>query len=175
MYKEMAEDRHNGENSGFTFFWNDDEENGIFSNWYRCSFVVDDFVYSHVEQYMMAQKAKYFHDAKTYTAVLKTDEPWKCKELGRQVTPFDSERWDAVRYEIVKAGNRAKYAQNPELKKALLDTGDSILAEASPKDRIWGIGMDRVDAAKTDPEDWPGQNLMGKILAELREEFRGNG
>lgn len=166
------EDKQDTCGQEFTFFWNDDEENGVFSNWYRSPFVADDFEYSHVEQYMMAQKAKLFHDAETYTKILKTDKAGKCKKLGRKVKPFDSEKWDAVRYEIVKAGNRAKYEQNPELKEALLKTGESILAEASPKDMIWGIGLDRKTAAQTDPKEWPGQNLMGKILTELREEFR---
>ena len=156
----------------YVLFWNDDEENGVFSNWYHSPFVVDDFIYQHVEQYMMAQKAKVFHDSATYTEILKTNDPWKCKKLGRNVTPFDSERWDAVRYEIVKSGNRAKFEQNPELKEALLKTENRILAEASPKDTIWGIGLDREAAIQTDPQRWPGQNLMGKILTELREEFR---
>ncbi|MBO5521554.1 MAG: DUF1768 domain-containing protein [Eubacterium sp.] len=170
--EEAREDDRNTQDPGYTFFWNDDEENGVFSNWYHSPFVVDDFVYQHVEQYMMAQKAKVFHDAATFTKILKTDKPGKCKKLGRKVTPFDSGKWDAVRYEIVKAGNRAKYEQNPELKEALLKTGNSLLAEASPKDTIWGIGLDREAAIQTDPQNWPGQNLMGKILTELREEFR---
>ena len=167
------DNKQDGSAPGFTFFWNDDEENGVFSNWYRSPFTEDDFIYQHVEQYMMAKKAKLFHDAETYTEILKTEAPGKCKGLGRTVTPFESAKWDAVKYEIVKAGNRAKFRQNPELREALLKTGNSILAEASPKDLIWGIGLDRAAAAQTDPQNWPGQNLMGKILTELREEFRG--
>ena len=89
------------------------------------------------------------------------------------MTPFDAKAWDAVKYDVVKAGNRAKYEQNPDLKEMLLSTGDSIMAEASPKDRVWGIAMDAKTAAKTDPSEWPGENLLGRILMELREEFRG--
>ena len=161
-----------GKDPRFTFFWNDDEENGVFSNWYCSPFVVEGVTYQHVEQYMMAQKAKVFHDGETYEEIMKTDEPGKCKELGRKVTSFDTEKWDAVRYGIVKAGNRAKFEQYPELKEALLKTGSSILAEASPEDRIWGIGLDRDAALDMSPMKWPGQNLMGKILTELREEFQ---
>ena len=167
------DNKQDGSAPGFTLFWTDDEENGVFSNWYRSPFTEDDFIYQHVEQYMMAKKAKLFHDAETYTEILKTEAPGKCKELGRTVSPFDSAKWEAVKYEIVKAGNRAKFRQNPELREALLKTGNSILAEASPKDLIWGTGLDRTAAAQTDPQNWPGQNLMGKILTELREEFRG--
>ena len=155
------------------FFWKDDEENGCFSNWYRRKFVIDDFEYLHVEQYMMAQKAKLFHDSERYTAILRSTKPWECKDLGKQVKPFDSKKWNAVRFEVVKAGNRAKFMQNPDLKAALLNTGEAILAEASPKDTIWGIGLDAAAAANTDPSRWPGQNLLGRALMELRAEFSG--
>ena len=153
------------------FFWKDNEENGCFSNWYRCKFVIDDFEYLHVEQYMMAQKAKLFHDSERYTAILRATKPWECKDLGKQVKPFDSAAWNAARFEIVKEGNCAKFEQNPDLKQALLNTGKAVLAEASPVDRIWGIGLDAATASKTPVTDWPGENLLGKALMELREEF----
>ena len=151
-------------------FWNADEPNGVFSNWHDEPFVVDDFCYRHVEQYMMAQKAKLFHDAAHYTAILKCDDPGECKKMGKQVTPFNSFLWDAHKYAIVYTANRAKYEQNPALKEALLATGDLLLAEASPYDKIWGIGLGRGKAALTDPADWEGENLLGKILMQLRKE-----
>ena len=155
------------------FFWKDNEENGYLSNWYPRKFVIDDFEYLHVEQYMMSQKAKLFHDAARYTAILRATKPWECKDLGKQVTPFDAKAWNAVKYDIVKAGNRAKFEQNPDLKSKLLSTGDAILAEASPKDKIWGIGLDAKTAMKTDMTEWPGQGLLGRALMELRAEFAG--
>ncbi len=90
---------------------------------------------------MMSQKAKLFHDSERYTAILRTTDPGECKKLGKLVTPFDSSLWDEHKVEIVKAGNRAKFEQNPDLMKLLLDTGDALLAEASPWDKIWGIGL----------------------------------
>ncbi len=155
------------------FFWKDNEENGFLSNWYPCKFVIDDFEYLHVEQYMMAQKAKLFHDSARYTAILRATKPRECKQLGKQVTPFDAKTWDAVKYDIVKAGNRAKFEQNPDLKRMLLSTEDAVLAEASPKDKIWGIGLDAQTAMQVDMSEWPGQGLLGRALMELREEFGG--
>lgn len=156
-----------------TFFWRDDEKNGEFSNWCIRKFVIDDFQYFCVEQYMMAQKAKLFHDAERYTAILRANTPAGCKALGKQVKPFVAEEWDAVKFDIVKRANRAKYAQNPDLMRLLLSTEDSILAEASPKDTVWGIGLTADAAEKTDSSEWPGENLLGKVLMELRDEFRG--
>lgn len=154
------------------FFWKVDEENGWLSNWYQSKFVIDDFEYLHVEQYMMSRKAKLFHDSAAYTAILRATDPHECKKLGKGVKPFDPSLWDIKKYEIVKKGNRAKYEQNPALKQKLLDTGNAVLAEASPRDRIWGIALDAAAAARKDPSVWPGQNLLGRILMELRDEFR---
>lgn len=156
----------------YTFFWRDDEKNGEFSNWYIRKFVIDDFQYFCVEQYMMAQKAKLFHDAERYTAILRANTPAGCKALGKQVKPFVPKEWDAVKFDVVKRANRAKYMQNPDLMRILLATEDSILAEASPKDAVWGIGLAAATAEKMDPSDWPGANLLGKVLMELRDEFR---
>ncbi|MCR4672296.1 MAG: ADP-ribosylglycohydrolase family protein [Lachnospiraceae bacterium] len=124
--------------SPFVFFWKESEENGCFSNWFRRKFTIDDFEYLHVEQYMMAQKARLFHDPAIYTAILKAEEPWECKELGKKVANFDEDTWAAARYDIVKEGNRAKFEQNPDLMKKLLYTGTAILAEASPKKQDLG-------------------------------------
>ncbi len=154
------------------FFWKVDEENGWMSNWYRRRFTVEGVGFIHVEQYMMAQKAKLFHDSASYHAILRTSDPAECKKLGRGVKHFDARKWDAAKYGIVKAGNRAKYRQNPDLMQKLLDTGNAVLAEASPKDKIWGIGLDAETAAATNMSKWPGESLLGRILMELRSEFR---
>ncbi len=153
------------------FFWKEDEENGCFSNWFVRKFVINDVEYFCTEQYMMAEKAKLFKDTERYQAIMNATTPWLCKDLGRKVTPFDPKTWDAVKYEVVKTANRAKFKQNPDLMEKLMNTGEAILAEASPKDAIWGIGLEASAAAEKDLSEWPGQNLLGKILMELRAEF----
>ena len=154
------------------FFWKIDEPNGCFSNWYPSPFVLDDERFANVEQYMMAKKAKLFDDDATLQTIMNTESPADCKRLGRRVKGFDSLRWDAEKYGILMTGNLEKFRQNPDLGKKLMDTGEAVLAEASPKDRIWGIGMDADEAGTTDPKDWPGQNLLGMVLMEVRDMLR---
>ncbi len=150
------------------FFWHEYEENGCFSNWYECPFVIDDFKYLHVEQYLMAQKAKLFHDADRYTAILKATTPDECKKLGRAVTPFDSSEWVKVRYSVLRKGVSAKFSQNKKLKEALLATGNAVLAEASPYDDIYGIKLTAEAALDIPPEKWLGRNLLGSALMDVR-------
>lgn len=67
---------------------------------------------------------------------------------------------------------RAKFSQNPALKDYLVATGDAILVEAAPKDKIWGIGMGENNPDVGDSKKWNGRNLLGKALMEVRDEFR---
>ncbi len=156
----------------YTFFWHEYDENGQFSNWYPSQFTVEGVSYKHVEQFIMAQKAKHFGDDLIYRAIMRTDDPSDCKKLGKRVTGFDSLRWDLIRYPILRAGVRAKFGQDPKLRALLLNTGDAILAEASPYDKVFGIGLDAATAKGVAPDQWPGENLLGKVLMEVRRELR---
>ncbi|MBR1810052.1 MAG: NADAR family protein [Clostridia bacterium] len=158
----------------YIFFWKTDEEYGFLSNWYHSPFIVDGIEYYHTEQYFMAKKASFFGDLVHQKEILASSSPKKCKDLGCLVSPFDPVVWDEFRYGIMMNANLAKFTQNHELRKKLLDTGDSLLAEASPVDGIWGIKLSADEAAKLPPEEWPGLNLMGKILMTLRSDFRSD-
>lgn len=53
-----------------------------------------------------------------------------------------------------------------------MQTDDAVLVEASPNDRVWGIGMKRTDYNATNEREWRGQNLLGKCLMRARETIR---
>lgn len=91
------------------------------------------------------------------------------KKLGRQVQGYDDAVWAKVRQQISVRGNYEKFSQNEDLKEYLLSTGDKILVEASPKDIIWGIGLDEVSPDAPKPGNWRGQNILGFALMEVRE------
>ena len=120
----------------------------------------------------MWSKAILFEDFEVAERILKVgDDPATAKKLGRAVKGFNAARWDSVRYEIMKEGLTLKFTQNPPLKEALISTGDAVLVEASPYDKIWGIGMSEVSAIKAGESKW-GQNLLGKALMEVRESLK---
>ena len=108
------------------------------SQWHKADFVVEGRRFNCAEQYMMYSKALLFGDADTAQQILATRSSATQKKLGRAVAGFDDGVWRFFRAGIVFTGNLHKFQQNPELARELLQTGDALLVEASPKDRIWG-------------------------------------
>jgi ribA/ribD-fused uncharacterized protein len=152
----------------FTFFFT---EASPFSQWHRCQFVVDGNTFNCAEQFMMHGKAVLFDDAEMAVQILEADHPRTHKALGRKVKNFDNVVWERERKRIVKDGNRAKFTQNEDLLATLLATKGTTLVEASPFDKIWGIGLGASDERAKDPKQWKGKNLLGYILTELRDEL----
>src|SRR3954469_21739366 len=146
-------------------------EQSPFSQWYRSRFIVDGVAFNCAEQFMMHGKAMLFEDRAVAAQILEADHPRTHKALGRNVKPYDEHVWRVNRERIVTDGNRAKFTQNPALLDALLATAGTALVEASPYDKIWGIGLGANDPRAQDPKQWKGQNLLGKLLTALREEL----
>jgi ribA/ribD-fused uncharacterized protein len=94
------------------------------------------------------------------------------RHWARQVRGFCEQVWTQRRVELVVTGNLAKFGQHRDLREFLLGTGDRVLVEASPQDRIWGIGLAANDERATVPEQWLGLNLLGFALMEVRHRLR---
>ncbi|MFJ2836485.1 NADAR family protein [Nocardia sp. NPDC087230] len=139
------------------------------SQWWPTDFVVDGTAFRSAEHYMMWRKALLFDDERTAARVLEANHPSVAKKLGRQIRAFDDTVWERARFEIVVAGSVAKFGQDDDLRAYLLGTGARVLVEASPVDRIWGIGLAADDARATDPGRWQGLNLLGFALMRARD------
>ncbi|MEU9045900.1 MULTISPECIES: NADAR family protein [unclassified Kitasatospora] len=138
------------------------------SQWWPGEFTVDGVTYASAEHWIMAGKARMFGDEDIAQQVLKARTPAEAKKLGRLVKDFDDEVWVAGRFELVVAGNVAKFGQDESLRAYLLGTGSRVLVEASPVDRIWGIGLAADDIRAQQPSEWRGLNLLGFALMEAR-------
>lgn len=156
------------------YFWSTLGEYGAFSQWYKCDFVDFDGVkYNCAEQYMMYQKAKLFCDEEIAQEILNETNPKNIKALGRKIKNFDQKVWDEHKFEIVVRGNYHKFTQNDNLAYLLLKTWGEDIAEASPFDKIWGIGIDENAALSGLP--WRGENLLGEALMKVRKIIKMKG
>ena len=175
--EDLRKEYNRGEKYKFVFFWGHTPaadghiSETCFSQWWQCYFQVDKVRYSCAEQFMMAQKARMFGDEEMLEKIMEARHPKEMKAYGRAVKGFDKEMWDNACYDIVKKGNQAKFSQNPKLLEFLLNTRKRILVEASPRDRIWGIGMGKANPDAENPLKWRGRNLLGFALTEVRDQL----
>ncbi|MFJ8886958.1 NADAR family protein [Streptomyces sp. NPDC102402] len=143
------------------------------SQWWPAPFTVDSVTYASAEHWMMAGKARLFGDSEAEALAVAAGSPAAAKKVGRLVKGFDDGIWARERFALVVAGSVHKFGQDPALRAYLLGTGERVLVEASPMDRIWGIGLTKDDPRTADPESWRGLNLLGFALMEARERLRG--
>jgi ribA/ribD-fused uncharacterized protein len=163
-----------GEPVSLLFFWGHRPQadgslgRGCLSQWWPAPFTVDGLVFATAEHYMMWRKATLFGDEQVAGQILSAARPDQAKALGRRVRGFDQAVWEAHRFAIVVDGSTAKFGQDPDLREFLLATGDQVLVEASPRDRVWGIGLAAGDERAADPGRWRGLNLLGFALMQAR-------
>jgi ribA/ribD-fused uncharacterized protein len=158
----------------FVFFWahrsprDGSVSSSCLSQWYAAPFVLDGTLYQTAEHYMMARKAEVFGDLEARRRVMAASKPGAAKAIGREVRGFEESVWARHRFSIAVTGNLAKFRQNSEVGWYLDNTKRRVLAEASPVDRIWGIGLEASDPKAYDPAQWEGLNLLGFALMEAR-------
>ena len=149
------------------YFWG-----SVFSNFYPIKFIHQNNVFYNSEQAFMWRKALYFNDLETASKILKDSNPQSAKSLGRKIKNYN-DTWDNVREQIMTEVNIDKYQDN-NLQKILLSTYPLIIVEASPVDKIWGVGLSKEDPLILNENNWQGQNLLGKVLMYVRELYYEN-
>jgi ribA/ribD-fused uncharacterized protein len=161
----------------YVFFWGHQPQpdgsigTNCLSQWWPTAFQADNVMFRSAEHYMMYRKAILFGDEESAGRIVAASHPRQAKMLGRRVRNFDEQMWKKQRYDIVVDASLAKFDQDSQLRAFLLGTGDRVLVEASPLDRIWGIGMTARDERATDPALWQGLNLLGFALMQARAEL----
>ena len=166
-----------GDRPRFHYFWGASPVHpgrvdcSCLSQWFAAPFTVDGETFATGEHYMMAAKAALFDDRETRARILQASSPGQAKALGRTVRGFDETRWSAERWEIVVATGVHRFAEHAGPLAYLLASGDRVLVEASPHDRVWGIGIGKAEAVRVGPSGWRGQNLLGFALMETRRRL----
>lgn len=144
------------------------EEYGEFSNWFIRDFKIGGVTFNSVEQYMMYIKAKTFNDTEAALLIMESSNQKEIKALGRSVKNYKDKEWNEIRQSVVQEALLAKFTQHSDLQEVLLSTGEAELVEASPYDRVWGIGIANTPLIQ-DKRSWRGKNLLGKSLMQVRD------
>lgn len=178
-------------------FWRPFEPNGYLGQWHRSDFILTkDMIqrlpdaikalglwrdkqsvllklaeqekFQTAEMFMMMGKAALFEDDTIFRQICKTSDPKVHKALGQKVQNFSDDIWNKFSRDIVKIGNYLKFSQSAELLKRIKATGNGTLVEASPYDRIWGIGIQLGHPDVMNKTKWKGSNYLGECLMFVR-------
>lgn len=139
------------------------------SNFFKTNFTVDGHEFSSMEQFFQYRKATHAQKPEIAKAILNEDNPRDCKHLGDSVK-CDENEWLPVAKGVMKQGCLAKFSQDMYANKFLIETGNQTLAEAGPN-KMWGVGMYMNDKNIATKDKWTGQNLLGQILMNVRDEL----
>lgn len=154
------------------FFWKPRDANGFLSNWSSHPIQEEGRTFPTMEHYFMYHKAKLMGDERSAERVLLAKTPQEAKSIGRKVENWDEVKWVKHKEEIVFRGLSLKIAQHQKIKASLEQfPRDQVFAEASPYDKIWGIGCTENDIRAQDPQKWPGENLLGKAWGRVRATY----
>jgi len=172
--KELIVNYQKGKRLKYLFFWklnnksNKNINESCLSQWYPAGFTIDEIYYPTAEHYMMVGKAKLF-DVSMIPLILNAKTSKEVKQLGRKIENFNELTWKEKSFDIVVQGNLEKFSQNINLKNFLINTSKKIIVEASPYDKIWGIGLEYSHRHAKNPLLWKGDNKLGFVLMKVRD------
>lgn len=195
LLKKVKETLLQDSHEGVIGFWGNRQDNLVektFSNFYLTNFSDEVIVnvdtgekrkvtFSCSEQYFMYLKALHFKSQSVVSKIIEGGKlPKDYKWLGGKdsLDEYVDAEWVKVRFEYMKRVLRLKFSSNEQLRQGLVGTGNAVLVEASPFDKVWGIGLAKADKygnTLTDwenPNKWRGRNLLGLALMEVREELK---
>ncbi len=142
------------------------------SNFHMCNVVYQDERYKSTEHAYQVEKAKQCGRPDLVDEIQTAKNPFQAKQTARQIGADSQWEKQEKNIKTMKDILHAKCVSVPSVKNELMQTGDNILAEAVPFSNFWGTGLDKNATSKTKQNAWPGENKMGKLLMELRNEFR---
>jgi len=153
----------------FKLFWG-----GEYSQWHMAR-IYDpkfDMTFNCCEQYMMYCKALLFKNGDWAQRIMESTNPREQKKMGRQITGFNKEAWEEVALNVVQRGNYLKFMQNRTLLEMMMNDvkeGYTTFVEASPFDKIWGIGLGEDDPDCLDRNKWKGLNWLGIAITNVKD------
>jgi N-glycosidase YbiA len=142
------------------YFYKAWEPYGCFSNFSPHGIIIHDTYWTTVEHYYQAQKFAGTPDAVIIPVIHAADTPEEAAALGRCSTRQIRPDWEVVKTQVMREAVLKKFLTHADIREILLNTGDRLLIEDSPRDYFWGCGANKT-----------GQNHLGKILMGVREEI----
>lgn len=146
-------------------------ESSYLSNFYPCNVRMENKSFCSAEQAFQYTKCVICEREDAGVYVMQVQDPAVIKSMGGKV--FTTVEWEMKKSDMMKCILISKFNQNPELKAKLNATGSTPLYECT-QSRFWGAGwlIDSPQWEKT--SNFPGKNVLGKLLMEIRDNVEGS-
>ncbi len=135
-----------------------DSPHGFLANFARTPFRLDGYIWPTVEHYYQAQK---FVGTEHTDLIRLAASPALAAQMGRDRTRPLRPDWPDVRLAVMRQALLAKFSQHRRLREQLLATGSALLVERTRRDAYWGDGG-----------DGSGQNRLGRLLMQVRDQLK---
>ena len=142
----------------------------ILSNFYECDIVWKDNNVNTSEKAYGVESAHENNRNDLANEIMRAQTGYDVKQLTKKI--YKSPSWKEKKVSVMTDIVREKVRQVQEVKDTLLHSGDRIIVEAVPGDYFWSCGLDKESAAATDPDHYPGNNVLGQIFMKIRSELR---
>ena len=140
------------------------------SNFYEVPFMYEGTRYISSEQFIQANKAKYFGDLNMQELILGCTTSLECKILSKQIHNYEDSKWDEVAGTVCYPGLQAKFQQNPHAMDTLIrKMGNKRIVECA-SDQLWATGIPLTDPNCLDDTKWIGQGILGQMLESIRND-----
>ena len=115
--------------------------------------------------------ASTFKDTDSYNKIMAEEDPSVIKKLGKQVKNFDQNVWNQLKDDVMEKALKEKFDQNAFIRGKLLSTKGKMIGEATASDKYWGTGQNLFSKFALDNTTWTGQNKLGKLLMQIRDNY----
>ena len=140
----------------------------VLSNFYYCKLVIDGKKYNSSEKAYQVMKAKFHKNKAIEDELMEAHFVSDVKKISEKIQV--SAEWIDQRVDVMRKILRAKADQSQTYRKKLLNCKGQIV-EAIRGDLFWSAGLDEKELRELPRERWPGQNVLGQLHMELRDEL----
>jgi ribA/ribD-fused uncharacterized protein len=137
----------------------------IFSNFHACNIKYNNINYHSVEQAYLHTQATSTKQETTAQKILQAENAREAKLISKELQ--EDKAWDTVKVDVMEELIKIKTDICPDFKKALMDSENLTLVEATGN-MFWASGLSPSLSQATDPKYYPGENNLGKILMKQR-------
>jgi len=156
-------------------------DHDFLSSWFMYSFEYNGETYCCAFQAIMAEMARKYENDEEVARIMETTDPqemilqWDTFENKEDDEPITEKKWNKRLQKCIIKVNQAKFS-NKKLAKRLAATGSmpiGYIPPENPTDQYQGTGLPFDDPNAYQPRKWPGSNVYGQVLEQIRTEAIG--